>query len=106
MDEENGRAERVVQKTRVVGEDVRELAGELREAAREVKAKLDLSQSIRDHPIRAVLLAAGVGYVLGGGFFTPLTGRILKLGTRALLVPIVKDQISEMMSGGDEARTA
>lgn len=95
----SGRAERVIRQSRALGDDVRELAGELSEAAREIRSRFDLSDTIRQHPIRTVLVAAGVGYVLGGGLFTPFTGRLIRLGARAMFVPIVKNQIEAMAAG-------
>lgn len=95
----DGRAERVIRQSRELGDDMRELAGELAEAAREIKGRFDLGPMVRQHPFRTVLVAAGVGYVLGGGLFTPMTGRILRLGARAMLVPIVKNQIEAIAAG-------
>jgi len=47
--------------------------------------------------------AVGVGYALGGGIFTPLTSRLLRfglrIGLRAALLPIVTEQISELVDG-------
>jgi hypothetical protein len=34
----------------------------------------DLKTRFDQHPYGALAAALGVGYVLGGGFFTPLTG--------------------------------
>jgi hypothetical protein len=45
------------------------------------------------HPCRSVALSIGVGFILGGGLFSPLTTRIaglgLRLGLRLLTVPVV-----------------
>lgn len=95
----DGRAERVIRQSRELGDDVRELAGELAAAAREIKSKIDIAPMVREHPFRTVLIAAGVGYVLGGGLFTPMTGRLIRLGARAMLVPIVTNQIEAMAAG-------
>ncbi len=102
MEEQDGRAERVIRQSRALGEDVRELASELSEAAREVREKVDMSRSVREHPFRAVALAAGVGYVLGGGLFSPWTARLLGLGARAMLVPVLKGQLESMLTGAGQ----
>ena len=34
--------------------------------------------------------------VLGGGLFSPLTGKLLKIGTRLALVPIIKSQLGAL----------
>jgi hypothetical protein len=37
--------------------------------------------------------SVGVGYLLGGGLFSPLTGKLLRIGLRAALIPLVKSQL-------------
>lgn len=44
----------------------------------------------QEQPLLCVGVAVGLGYVLGGGLRTPLTGRLLKLGASRLLVPALK----------------
>jgi len=51
---------------------------ELREAVR---------SEVRNNPIRSVLVAAGAGYVLGGGLAAPLTRRLARLAFRAMILP-------------------
>lgn len=103
MQESNGRAERVLRHSRALQSDARELANDLAEAGREIRSKVDLSKSVQAHPFRAVLIAAGVGYVLGGGLFSPLTRRLLRVGSRALIVPIVRGQIESLLVGQQPA---
>lgn len=95
----DGRAERVLRQSRELGDDMKDLANEIAEAAREIKSKVDFSNAIREHPFRTVLIAAGAGYVLGGGLFTPLTGHLMRFGTRAMLVPFARKQLMAMAAG-------
>lgn len=99
MREQDGRAERVLRQSRALGEDARGLAKELSEAAKEVRARMDLSTSVQAHPLGALVAAAGLGYLLGGGLFSPLTGRLLGFGARALVVPVLKAQLEAMVVG-------
>lgn len=101
MDQSNSRAERVLNQTRALNNDMRGLASELSEAAREMKAKVDLGPIVREHPFRTVLIAAGVGYVLGGGVFTPLTGAMVRVGARAMLLPFLRNQLFNLVAGGE-----
>jgi len=39
-----------------------------------------LTEQLREHPMRTIGLAFGAGYVLGGGLFSSLTARLLGLG--------------------------
>jgi hypothetical protein len=62
--------------------------------ASKLNSNLDLAGRVQRNPIQSVLIAAGVGYILGGGLFSPLTKKALKVGLRLALIPFVKGQIS------------
>ena len=57
---------------------------------------VDLRGRVQRNPIVMVCVAAGVGYVLGGGLFSPTTARLLRLGLRLAVIPFVKNQLSTM----------
>jgi hypothetical protein len=74
---------------------------------RELKARFE------QHPYGALAVALGAGYLLGGGFFTPLTERMakfaLRVGIRVALVPFLAAQLSELVrpaENKDGAQTA
>ena len=50
-------------------------------------------EQIDEHPIRSTLVTVGAGYLLGGGLFSALTGRVvvgsLRLALRVLTLPVV-----------------
>lgn len=54
---------------------------------------LDLAGRYQRHPIQALLLTAGVGYLLGGGLFTTLTLRALQVGVRIGALPLVRREL-------------
>jgi hypothetical protein len=54
---------------------------------------VDLHGRVQRNPFLMVAAAAGVGYVLGGGLFSPLTGKMVRIGLRAALIPFVKNQL-------------
>jgi len=60
---------------------------------------LDLAGRVQRNPIGAVMVAVGVGYILGGGLFSPVTKKALKLGLRLAIIPFVKGQISALAGG-------
>ena len=60
---------------------------------------IDLRGRVQRNPIGMVLAAAGVGYLLGGGLFSPLTGRALRIGLRLALIPLIKSQLSNIAGG-------
>src|ERR1051325_5598648 len=64
--------------------------------------------AVRRRPGRSVLIAAGTGYVVGGGIGTVLTARLLGLFTRVALrlalVPIIATGVERALYGsGNEA---
>ncbi|MFZ5472000.1 MAG: hypothetical protein ACOZIN_21435 [Myxococcota bacterium] len=84
-----GVAQRVGQR----GESAHQLYSEARGAVEDLSHALDLRGRVQKHPYGMLFAAAGVGYVLGGGLFTPLTGRILRLGMRLAALPLVKEEL-------------
>lgn len=79
-----------------ISSDAQQLIDDTRGAVEDLGQKLDLRGRVDRNPYGMVLAAIGVGYVLGGGLFTPLTGRIVKLGLRLAALPIVKDELIGM----------
>jgi hypothetical protein len=69
------------------------------EASSRLQSTLDLNGRVHRSPIASVLVAAGIGYVLGGGLFSPLTKRALKIAMRLAVVPLVKGQLAGLVSG-------
>lgn len=81
----------------------------LRERLQQWRAAL--IEQTNSHPARTMALAVGAGYVLGGGLFSALTGRIVatgvRLGLRLAVVPMMSQSIAALAGGlaprdGDE----
>jgi hypothetical protein len=51
------------------------------------RATQALSVQMTRHPYRSLLVAAGIGYVIGGGLFTRLTMRVIRMGARLGTLP-------------------
>jgi hypothetical protein len=64
---------------------------------------VDLRGRVQRNPFVMVAAAAGVGYVLGGGLFSPLTGKLLRIGLRAAIVPLVKSQLKGLAGVAGDA---
>lgn len=69
-----------------------------RERFTDVRDTVDLRGRVERNPYGTLAAALGVGYVLGGGLFTPLTGRIvglgLRIGLRLAVLPLLTDEIA------------
>jgi hypothetical protein len=83
---------------------VSEIASELGSTAAELYERLDIGRQIQEHPYRTLAIAAGVGYVLGGGLFTPLTGTLVRIGSRAMLLPMMQAAMQNMGVAEDESQ--
>lgn len=92
----NGHNPGIGQRMDQIGNDAQQLIDDTRGAVADFGQRLDLRGRVERRPYGMLLAAVGVGYVLGGGLFTPLTGRIVKLGLRLAALPIVKDELIGM----------
>lgn len=111
----NGRSEdptkSMGQRVTSVSDSAQQAWDRTRDAVTDLKRAADIDGRVRRNPYGTVAAALGIGYVLGGGIFTPLTGRIvglgLRLGIRLALLPMMKDQISELADSlGSEVETS
>ncbi len=92
----NGHPQGVGAHVTEVEQSAAQLMDSARTAVEDLAEKIDLRGRVDRNPYAMVAAAAGVGYVLGGGLFTPLTGRIIKLGVRLAALPFVKDELVGM----------
>src|SRR5512135_1534482 len=87
-----GRSEGVSRYARQVVHGTQEVSTALRAAADDVQRYL--ADQARCRPYSTLAVAAGVGYVLGGGLRTQLTGLLFGIGSR-LAIAIVAREISD-----------
>lgn len=64
---------------------------------------IDLSGRVQRNPLGMVAAALGVGYVLGGGLWSPLTGKLFKIGLRLAIIPLVKGQLESLASAAESS---
>lgn len=67
-----------------------------------VREENPLGEFYQDNPYRAMALAAAAGYVLAGGVFTPFTRFLLRMGVRAVVIPMAVAQIQHLAKGPDD----
>src|SRR5687768_21777 len=79
-----------------IGHSAQEMLQEAKGTVSQISESLDIKGRVDRHPYGMVLAAMGVGYVLGGGLFTPFTARMLRLGLKLAAIPLVKDELVGM----------
>lgn len=91
--EVGGAADEFFEHTRAAGRELAAAAGAAAKIAKATRERVDLDRRVREHPAQTLLIAAGAGYLAGGGFFTPFTGTMLRVGTRLWLVPALRSTL-------------
>ena len=57
----------------------------------------DLRTRVEEEPVKTLAIALGAGYIVGGGLFSALTGRLLygglRIGLRMAALPLVREEL-------------
>lgn len=86
-----------------IGASASQVVDEARGAVADLVRAVDLPGRVGRNPYGMVSLAAGVGYLLGGGLFTPLTGSAVRLSLRLAALPLVKDELAHLATAAMDA---
>jgi len=87
-------ADEILRHARGAKDEISGLAGAVADAASKVAGHVAIQKRLRDEPVKTLAIAFGVGYVVGGGFFTPTTSRFLKIATRLWLLPAIRRELT------------
>jgi len=103
----NGRAaagdgtKKLGKRIETVGQTAEQVWDRTRDSFTDLGDALDIKGRVDRHPFGTVAAALGIGYVLGGGLFTPLTGRIVRLGVRIgmrlAVLPLFRQEIAQLV---------
>jgi ElaB/YqjD/DUF883 family membrane-anchored ribosome-binding protein len=103
----NGRAaagdgtKKLGKRIETVGQTAEQVWDRTRDSFTDLSDALDIKGRVDRHPFGTVAAALGIGYVLGGGLFTPLTGRIVRmgvrLGMRIAVLPLLRQEIAQLV---------
>ena len=97
---------RVGERVDQLGSSAQQFFTDARGAVHDLGAGLDLKGRVQRNPYGMVAAALGAGYVLGGGLFTPLTARMLRMGVRLAMLPFVKDELMGMAEAAMQGFTS
>lgn len=105
-----GTAARAVEKVGEAASKVRDATQQAADAAVTKGSELLESSGIagqtRKHPYPMVGAAFALGYVAGGGLFSPTTRRVLELSVKLLALPPVRDKLLDMAEAAVDAALA
>lgn len=79
-----------------IGEQVTEVLQNANSALNGVADAVGITEKVEQSPYGMVAAALGVGYVLGGGLFTPTTFRVLRIGMKLASIPAVRDRLLDV----------
>ncbi len=77
-------------------ETARELAKDANSALNGMADAVGLTPQVEKAPYAMLGAALGVGYIVGGGLFTPTTARLVRLGMRLAAIPQVRDRLLDI----------
>ncbi len=89
----NGREQTVAQHVDNAKDAAQEFVEEAKASGQGLMDAVDLTARVEKNPYGMVAAALGVGYVLGGGLFTPTTSRLLRLSLKLAALPLVRDEL-------------
>jgi hypothetical protein len=75
---------------------VAELAKDANSALNGMADAVGLTDNVERAPYAMIGAALGVGYVVGGGLFTPLTTRLIRMGMKLAAIPQVRDRLLDV----------
>jgi hypothetical protein len=85
-----------------IEDDAEDAWSRTRDVFSDVTDTLDIKGRLNRNPYGTLAAVVGIGYVLGGGFFTPLTARLvrlgLKMGVRLAILPLLNDEAANLVS--------
>jgi hypothetical protein len=86
-------ADKVAQHVDNVAEAAQTMRDEAKAAGQGLADAFGIKEKVDHNPYGMVAAALGAGYVLGGGLFTPTTGRLIRLGLKLAAVPMVRNEL-------------
>src|SRR5258708_15903646 len=77
------------QHAKVMVDEAKAFGRSLSQSANGFSAAVDLRGRILRNPLGMMAAGLGLGYLLGGGLFTPLTKKLVRVGLRVAILPLL-----------------
>lgn len=91
------------QHAKVMVDEAKAFGRSLRGSANDLSSSIDLRGRTQRNPLGMIAAGLGIGYLLGGGLFTPLTGKLVRLGLRVAILPLVRGPLMAMAGSAEAA---
>jgi hypothetical protein len=91
------------QHAKVMVDEARAFGRSLGESATGLSAAIDLRGRILRNPLGMMAAGLGIGYLLGGGLFTPLTKKLVRVGLRAAILPLVRGPLMTVAGAASQS---
>ncbi|GAC1337883.1 MAG: hypothetical protein NVSMB23_04930 [Myxococcales bacterium] len=91
------------QHAKVMVDEARAFGRSLSDSAQTFTQAVDLRGRVNRNPIGMIAAGLGVGYLLGGGLFTPLTGKLVRYGMRFAILPLIRGPLMAMAGSAGAA---
>lgn len=82
--------------TQQIVDETRRLADDARNLVDTIRRENPIGHYYDRNPYAVIAAAAGLGYILGGGLFSPFTRRILRVGFKAMALPVAASQLRQL----------
>ncbi|MFW5966188.1 MAG: hypothetical protein ACOCV2_01665 [Persicimonas sp.] len=90
----------LIDDSRHLVDDSKKVVNDVQRLYDRMRRESTLADYYEKNPYAVLGAAAGVGYLLGGGLFTPFTRRLLKIGMKGLILPIASAQFKQLSAEG------
>lgn len=88
--------QRLIDDSRTLMNDSKQVFNDVQQLYDKMRNQGSIGEYYQRNPYTVLAAAAGVGYVLGGGLFSPFTKRILKIAMKGMIIPIAGSQIKNL----------
>lgn len=94
-----------IKQTRDYLDESRRIVDDARHLYDDFRQDNPLGHIYERNPYALLAAAAGVGYVLGGGLFTPFTRRLVRVGLKAMVLPVAASHLRSLTNTESDPST-
>lgn len=95
-------AHRIIDDGQTIVDSSKRIINDVQQLYDSVRSQNSLREVYQQNPYVMLAAAAGVGYLVAGGLFTPFSRRIVRIGLKGLIIPIAAAQLKNLSTAGLE----